>query len=108
MSSGKYASCNVAGDGKLYTENNNKSEKFKIIDMSADGIRMETPAALQEDTGVKLKIRLMGGPVDAHMDINGKVKGRFEKGYEIEFVDLSDNDREEIDELMRNTCNIEE
>lgn len=108
MGSGKYASCNVAGDGKLYTENNNKAEKFKIIDMSAAGIRLETPAVLQEDIEVKLKIRLIGGPVDAHMDINGKVKRRLEKGYEIEFVDLSDFDREEIDELMRNTCNIEE
>lgn len=107
MSTGKYASCSIAGDGKLYTENNNKMEKFKIIDMSAEGIRLETQAVLQEITGVELKIRLIGGPLDAYMDISGKVKRRLEKGYEIEFVGLSENAREEIDELMRTTCNIE-
>jgi len=106
MDSKKYASCNVAGDGKLYTKGNNKADEFKIIDMSAKAIRLETSAVLQVDMGVKLKIRLIGGPIDAYIDINGKVKTQLEKGYEIVFVDLSDDDREEIDELMRNTCNI--
>ncbi len=107
LSTGKYASCNVAGDGKLFIEGNNKVEKFKIIDMSAAGIRLETTAALPENTAVKLKIRLLGGVVDANMDVNGKVARAIEKGYELEFTDLSDGEKEEIDELMRNTCNIE-
>lgn len=107
LSTGKYASCNVAGDGKLFIEGNNKAEKFKIIDMSAVGIRLETTATLPENTAVKLKIRLFGGVVDANMDVNGKVARAIEKGYELEFTDLSDGEKEEIDELMRNTCNIE-
>jgi hypothetical protein len=107
MGSGKYTSCTIAGDGKLYTQSNNKSEKFKIIDMSAARIILETSAVLQEAIEVKLKIRLTGGPVEAHIDISGKIKSRFEKSYEIEFINLSDSAREEIDELMKNTCNIE-
>lgn len=59
------------------------------------------------DTAVKLKIRLFGGVVDANMDLNGKVAKAIEKGYELEFIALSDSEKEEIDELMRNTCNIE-
>lgn len=107
LSTDKYASCNVAGDGKFFIEGNNKAEKFKIIDMSAAGIRLETTATLPENTAVKLKIRLFGGVVDANMDVNGKVARAIEKGYELEFTDLSDVEKEEIDELMRSTCNIE-
>lgn len=107
-STGKYASCNIAGDGKLFVEGSNKPEKFKIIDMSAAGVRLETAATLQESTPVMLKIRLIGGIVDAFIDINGKVAKTIEKGYEVEFTNLSDSEKEEIDELMRNTCNITE
>lgn len=107
MDSKKYAICNVSGDGKLYTESINSADKFKIIDMSAEGIRIETAADLQQQMMVKLKIRLKGSPIDAHIGVNGIVKGRLEKGFEIEFLDLLDSDRDYIDELMRNTCNIE-
>ena len=108
MGTGKYANCSVAGDGKLYIKDSNKPEKFKIIDMSAAKIKLETSVVLQEDTGVRLKIKLIGGAIDAHIDINGKVKKQLEKGYEIEFVDLLDSELEEIDELMRSTCNVPE
>jgi hypothetical protein len=107
MDSKKYAICNVSGDGKLYTESNNNADNFKIIDMSAEGIRIETSAELHEQMVIKLKIRLKGSPIDAHIDVNGKVKGKLEKGFEIEFLDLLDSDRDDIDELMRNACNIE-
>ena len=107
MDSKKYASCNVSGDGKLYIENNKNADKFKIIDMSAEGIRIETLAELKEQMNIKLKIRLKGSPIDAYMDVKGKVKGKLENGFEIEFLDLLDSDKEDIDELMRNTCSIE-
>ncbi|MDF2985787.1 MAG: hypothetical protein K0R50_1297 [Eubacterium sp.] len=107
MNTTKYASCNVTGDGKLYTDTN-VADNFKIIDMSAEAMRLETPAALHANMRVKLKIRLKGIPVDVHLDINGIVKSQLYKGFEIEFHDLSDFDREEIDELMRSTCNIED
>lgn len=104
----KYASCSVAGDGKLTVASSEKVEKFKIINMSAAEINIETSAEIPEGMSVKLKIRLIGGVIDAHLDVNGKVLRKIEKGYEISFFDLSDSDREEIDELMRDTCNINE
>ncbi len=107
MDSKKHASCNVAGDGKLYKESNKNAEKFNIIDMSAEGIRIETSAELNNEMNIKLKIRLKGSPIDAYMDVNGVVIGKLENGFEIEFLDLLDSDKDDIDELMRNTCNIE-
>lgn len=106
MDSKKYAICNVSGDEKLYIESNNCADKFKIIYMSAEGIRIETAADLHEQMIIKLKIRLKGSSIDAHIDVNGKVKEKLEKGFEIEFLGLLDSDRDYIDELMRNTCNI--
>lgn len=107
MGSGRYASCTIDGEGILYTENNKFEEKFLIIDMTAIGIMLETSAILQENTKVKLKIWLMGSPVEVHIDLVGRVISKIKKGYEIEFLDLSSYDREEIDELMKSTCNIE-
>lgn len=104
----KYVSCAVAGDGKLNVEGSKKVERFKIVDMSATGTNIEISAEILEGTAVRLKIRLIGVLIDAHIDVNGKVVKRIENGYNIEFVDLSDSKREEIDELMRNTCNIDD
>lgn len=107
MDSKKYVSCNVSGDGKLYIESNKNADKFKIIDMSAESIRVETSAELHEEMNIKLKIRLKGSPIDAYMDVKGRVKGKLENGFEIEFLDLLDSDKDDLDELMRNTCNID-
>lgn len=104
----KYASCNITGDGKLNIEGSMKVEKFKIVDMSASGINIETSAEIPKGMVVRLKIRLPGVIVDAHIDVNGKVTKRIENSYNIEFVGLSDSNREEIDELMRSTCNIDD
>ena len=108
MADVKYASCNIAGEGKLYVQGSNRVEKFKIVDMSAAEINIETLAKVLEGTAVRLKIRLIGVIVDAHIDVNGKVVKRIENGYSIEFVGLSDSNREEIDELMRSSCNIDD
>lgn len=106
-SDSKYASCSVAGDGILYIEGSKKTEKFKIIDMSAVVVRIQTPLILKEGQGLRLKIRLIGGVIDVHLNVNGKVSRVIDNGYEIKFMGLSDNERQEIDELMKNTCNIE-
>lgn len=86
MDSKKYASCNVAGDGKLYTESNKNAHKFNIIDMSAEGIRVETSAELHEEMNIKLKIRLKGSPIDAYMDVSGKVIGKQKMGSKLNFL----------------------
>lgn len=106
MTDRKYANCNIAGDGKLYIEGNGEAIKFKIIDMSASGVNIGTKAGLLEGGSVKLKIRLRAGAVDAYIDLDGKVSEANDKGYNIEFVGLSEDTKDEIDELMRNTCDI--
>ena len=107
-SDGKYANCKVAGDGKLSIEGSSKSNKFKIMDMSAAGVRIGTDTDLCEGMAVKLKIRLIGNIVDVFMNVNGKISKSIENGYEIEFTDLPDDEKNEIDQLMRNACNISE
>lgn len=107
MNSKKYAICNIAGDGKLLSKSNFHIDKFKIIDMSASGIRIETSAVLIHGDEVKLKIRLKSSPIEAHLEIEGVVTMELYKGYEIEFLNLSEDVIKEIDELMRETCNIE-
>lgn len=107
----KYPSCNVAGGGKLFIKPSGKEETFKIIDMSAAVIRVDTDAELEEGVTVGLKIKLNSLVFDVNIDASGRVIKRTqkEKGceYSIEFTELSERDREEIDELMRSTCNLE-
>jgi hypothetical protein len=102
----KYASCGVSGKGKLVAAGHEKSEKFRIIDMSASEINIETMADIPEGMPVKLRIQLNGMLVDVHMDVRGTVTGRIDNGYRIELIDLPESDREEIDEMMRSACNI--
>lgn len=106
MDARKYAICNVAGDGKLFNKNNFHIDKFRIIDMSAGAVRLETPAILIPGNEVKLKMRLKSNPIEVHLEIQGIVTAEIYKGYEIQFLNLPEGVIKEIDELMRETCNI--
>lgn len=106
MTDKQYVTCNIAGEGKLFVEGNKAAAKFKIIDMSAEGINLTTKTRLLEGEAAKLKIRLSAGVVSAFIDLNGRVAKTFENGCYIEFVGLSEATKEEIDELMRDSCDM--
>jgi hypothetical protein len=94
-------SCNVIGRGKL-----NKDVSFKIIELSAEKVRIETDAPIEMKSSVSLNMVLDAGLVQIKINANGRVLKKIEKGYEIILTDISDADRNEISELMKSTCDI--
>lgn len=108
----QYPSCNVAGGGKIKLLGSENSADFKIINLSAAEIHLKTAMQIEENANVQLKIQLNGILFEVDIDALGKVTSRSPLGneyvYAIEFTELPEKDREEIDELMRSTCNIEE
>ena len=101
MSESKYVSCEVAGSGKL-----NKDVSFKIIELSAEKIRIKTDAPLEIGNSVNLDILLDSIIFQIEINAKGNVSEKINDGYEIIFEDLSDEARTEIDELMKSTCNM--
>ena len=108
MTNNKYPSCEIAGGSKVFLKDTKNGEKFKIIRMSAENIEIKTSMQLEVGTLVDLKIIL--NSILFEMDINakGKVVGKLEptEKYRIQFIDLSDKAKKEIDEIMRNACDI--
>jgi len=95
-----YQSCNIVGSGKIFIKDIKKAEKFKIVEMSAEKIKIETDSQLELDTIVHLKIILNSILFNIYIDAKGKV---IEKNI-IEFMGLSDKVKKEIDEIIGNAC----
>ena len=108
MSNNKYPSCDVVGGGKVFLKDTKNGEKFKIIEMSAEEIKIKTDLQLELDTIVDLKIILNSVLFDIDIDAMGNVVEKLESSqkYRIEFIGLSDKVKEEIDEIMRSACNL--
>ena len=108
VANNKYLSCNIVGGGKVFLKGNEEGEEFKIIEMSADEIKIETGLHLELDNIVKLKIILNSILFDIDIDAMGKVVEKLElkEKYRIEFMELSEKAKEEIDEIMRNACDL--
>ncbi|MBC8061917.1 MAG: hypothetical protein H7Y18_14790, partial [Clostridiaceae bacterium] len=58
MVNNKYPSCDVAGGGRVFLKGTKNGEKFKIIEMSAEEIKIKTNLQLELDAIVDLKISL--------------------------------------------------
>jgi len=101
MSVNKYTSCDVAGSGKL-----NNDVSFKIMDLSAERVRIKTEAPLAINSNVSLDIMLDSGLFQIEIKAKGKVSKKIDNGYEVIFADLPEKDRTEIDELMKSSCNM--
>jgi len=101
MTTDKYTSCNVLGAGKL-----NKDVSFKIIDLSAEKVRIKTDAPIELNSSVNLDITLDEHIYQINIKANGSVSKKIENGYEVLFTDLTVKDKIGIDELMKSTCGI--
>lgn len=101
MTTDKYPLCEVIGSGKL-----NKDVSFKIIELSAEKVRIKTDAPIKINSSVSLDMSLDAGPVQIKIISNGNVSDKIDGGYEILLTDISDEDRNEINELMKSTCDI--
>ena len=74
--------------------------------MSAEEIKIETDFRLELNDIVHLKIVLNSVLFNIDIDAKGKVAEKLDKAekYRIEFIELSDEDKEEIDEIMRSAA----
>jgi hypothetical protein len=102
MKTEKYPSCEVSGSGKL-----NKDVSFKIIELSAEKVRIKTDAPIEIKSSVNLDMSLDAGLVEIKIKANGTVLKKIDGGYEILLADISDEDRNEINELMKSSCDID-
>jgi len=108
MAGNKYTSCEVVGGGKVFLKNTEDGEKFKIIEMSAEEIKIKTSMLLELEDLVDLKIVLNSILFNIDIDAMGVVVGKLEAAdkYRIELMGLSEEAKEEIDEIMLGACNL--
>jgi c-di-GMP-binding flagellar brake protein YcgR len=106
----KYPRCDIAGTGELTLQTSEKKYKFKLLDMSADGIKVLLEEAIESNQNVSVNICLKNYIFEVKIKAQGIVI-RSEKAdtlYEcvVEFTDIQDSDREEINEMMMSSCNL--
>lgn len=108
----KYPSCDVTGVGKIHVHTGDKGEKFNIITMSAEILLIRTTAKVDVGDIVTLKVQIKSDLFMVNLNAVGKIMDildlNSEFKYTIEFVGMLDSDKEEIDHLMRSSCNIVE
>lgn len=106
----KYPRCDINGTGELTLHASGEKYKFKLVDMSAEGIKVLLENAFESDQQVSVSIRLKSNIFEVKIKAQGVVM-RTEKVdtlYEcaVEFTELPEFDREEINELMKSSCNL--
>lgn len=105
-----YQSGYMAGGGKIHVHTCDKGEKFRIITMSAEKIQISTKANVKVSDIVTLKIQIKGDLCTVNIKAIGKILDKSsmddEMKYSIEFVGMSDSDKEDIDELIRSSCDL--
>jgi c-di-GMP-binding flagellar brake protein YcgR len=99
-----YQSGYVVGGGKIHIHTADKGDKFKILNMSAEKIEIMTIANANVSDIVTLKVQIKSDLCMVNIKSIGKIidKAIFnnEIEYTIEFVGMSDSDKEEIDQLI--------
>ncbi len=108
MMNASLTGCKVKGWGEIFTENKSKGVHFSIIEMSADDIRILSTDELENNANVRMKIHLPSFLFQVNIKVVGKIysKTKVDNGfiYDLKFVGLPDNDRKEIDELVKSAC----
>jgi len=104
----KYPRCHIIGQGEFTDKLVAGTKKFEIVDISAAGVRIRTNAQLPEDSEIDMKIRFSGYIFEVILNAAGKVvrKREMDDGleYAVEFTNLHQKDRTEIDELIKYSC----
>lgn len=68
-----YLRCHINGEGEFTDRQTRRGMEFRILDISASGIRIQTSADLEEDKITGMKIRLSGHIFDIVINVNGIV-----------------------------------
>jgi hypothetical protein len=106
----EYPNCNIAGKGRLKVLTSGKTIQFRLIDMSAERIRIIAEEKVDLFENVSIHISLRSGIFEFRVNAAGEVKMSrdSEDGYQYEvyFTNLNENDRNEINDLMMSSCNL--
>lgn len=99
-----FTGCKIIGFGKLIIPGESKSEKFNILEISDTTIKIESDLKLELESIIDLKVYLDGLLFQFIIKTQGKVISRIGSGYEVQFLNLSENDKNELTEVIKNTC----
>lgn len=105
-----YPSCNVIGNGKLEFLSSGKTIPFKLISMSAASVLVQMEQDVDTSLLVLIHIVLKSGFFDVRINAEGVtgISSKLDSGYqcEIAFANLSEDDQNEINELMVSSCDL--
>lgn len=105
-----YRRCEITGQGKLFTKSVRHGADFKVLDISASGVRIATQQPLELHDHLELQVELEGHLIGDSRRLAGKVTKRMEMGthteYAIRFTGLSHKEIVEMDEFLRFNCGL--
>ena len=103
-----YQRCRVAGEGKFYQAPGGQGVNFDIIDLSASGAKIRAEQQLEINQTIDVAIRFSGLEMEMNMKVVGRVirKKEVVDGYiyGLEFVNLTEHVKVEMDEVLRRRC----
>jgi len=106
----EYPSCNIAGNGKLEILSSGKTIPFKLISMSAVGALIGIGERMNISSKVKIQIVLKSYIFNVRINVEGIVKTGSQSNcgyqYEISFTSLSEDDKNEINELLLSSFDL--
>lgn len=107
-----YQSGYVVGGGKIHIHTSDKGDNFKILRMSAEEIHISTIANANISDIVTLKVQIKSDILMVNIKAIGKIIEKVlynnEIEYTIEFVGMSDSDKEDIDQLIIDSFDLVE
>lgn len=104
-----YMRCRVYGEGEIIDESNGRSAEMQIEDMSGDGALVNTKLQIEVGCPIRLAVAFGGPAVQRTMSFKGVVKRLTHASaagncYGINFTNMTDVQKAEIDEIMRLSC----
>ena len=103
-----YLRCDLHGRGKLLDGSKKVVAEFEVLNISASGASIGTDADLDEGGVFNAKMLFNGHITEMNLNVNARLvrKEAYNNKfvYGIEFVDITDRDRTEIDEIVCYSC----
>lgn len=102
----RYEACQMSGEGEILV--NEKKARLDVIDITSNRIRIVTKIDLEIGEEVVLGLWFNSYIFHADMDVDGKICDKIHNGdeyiYEIEFINMKENHKIEINELLKQNC----
>lgn len=102
-----YTRCYIGGHGETFKDIGKKVE-LSIIDLSAEDSYVIVKDNIEEDKVYNFKMYFSSALVELSLDVKGKLyknhKDINNNSYILKFIDLSEEKKVEIDEILKQTC----